>query len=743
MTTLQKGRIFISYRRDDSAGYAGRIYDRLTAHFGKDAVFMDVDTIEAGLDFVVVLQNAVQSCDVLVALIGRQWINIKDEKRERRLDNPEDFVRIEIAAALDRDIRVIPVLFDGTYMPRSTELPDNLRPLTRRNALQVNHHSFNADAHRLISQLELALKAAEESKIIKAQEIREEQERKSAIERMLKSADLAIRLKDWNLAHEKLTNVLELESAHARARGKLDIVQRMIAEQEKSYQEENERRRRQSEKMTNRQSTQSFYTGALDKKLPPLNILLTDQVKRADERTINQTAGLIEKTLDEFGITAIVIGFRVGPAATQFAVQPGFKRKRKLSAEDNSEQLARLGEKIVSLKKDLELALSMEHLRIEAPVTGKPYIGIEIPNSYKTVVRMRSILETDVFRNMNTQLAVALGRDISFQPVVTDLISMPHLLIVGATGSGKSECITAIAACLAMNNSPEDLRMVMVDPRMSELFQFNGLPHLLGSVETNIERILDILRWLVVEMEHRYRLLDAAHVHDIKAYNRRAIVSHIDIIPHIVVLIDEIVDLMMSASEITEHYLVRLAQKAHAIGIHLVITTQRPSVDVVTSGIKANFPARLAFSVTSSVDSHIILNMAGAENLLGRGDMLFLNPEVGNPIRVQGVMIASTEIDHILSYWQKNVDTSAEVPPWDKLVKEPEEYKDEELIEEAVSFVRQSQRASASLLQRRFHIGYPRAASLLDKLEKLGIVGPSLGGGKERDVLLGPIEGDR
>ena len=249
MIALQKGRIFISYRRADSAGYAGRIYDRLTAHFGKDAVFMDVDTIEAGLDFVVVLRNAVQSCDVLVALIGRQWINIKDENGKRRLDNSEDFVRIEIAAALDRDIRVIPILVDGASIPNSAELPDNLKSLARRNALQVNHHSFNADAHRLISQLELALKAAEESKIIKAQRLREEKERKQRkeeIDKLLESADLTINLKDWNLAREKLTSVLELEPTHTGAREKLDIVQRKITE-ENVQQGEADRKRRQAE----------------------------------------------------------------------------------------------------------------------------------------------------------------------------------------------------------------------------------------------------------------------------------------------------------------------------------------------------------------------------------------------------------------------------------------------------------------------------------------------------------------
>ena len=240
MTTPGKGRIFISYRRADSAGYAGRIYDRLTAHFGKDAVFMDVDTIEAGLDFVEVLQNAVRSCDVLVALIGRGWLNIKDDTGKRRLDSPEDFVRIEIAAALERDIRVIPVLVDGAPMPRSTELPDNLKPLARRNALQVDHHSFNADARRLISQLELALKAVEDSKILKVKAFQEEQaraQRQDEIKRLLGGADMAISLQDWKLAQEKLSEVLKLDANHVDALGKLDIVQRKISEIEEEYRE--------------------------------------------------------------------------------------------------------------------------------------------------------------------------------------------------------------------------------------------------------------------------------------------------------------------------------------------------------------------------------------------------------------------------------------------------------------------------------------------------------------------------
>jgi len=479
-----------------------------------------------------------------------------------------------------------------------------------------------------------------------------------------------------------------------------------------------------------------------DERLPSLNILLADQNTRPDERTINQTAGMIEKTLAEFGIMATVIGFRVGPTVTQFAVQPGFMKRPGSSEEDAQQMKVRVAQ-IAALQKDLTLALSAERLRIESPVPGKPYVGIEVPNTHTSVVRMRAILETDVFHKIGKPLAMALGRDVSGQPLVADLARMPHLLIAGATGSGKSVCITAIAACLAMNNPPEDLRMVMIDSKMVELIRFNGLPHLYGKVETNIERILGVLRWVVVEMEHRYRLLEGAHTRDLETYNRRLSRKKDGVpLPRIVVLIDELADLMMSAPDQTEHNLVRLAQMARATGIHLIVATQRPSTDVVTGLIKANFPARLAFAVASGVDSRVILDTSGADSLLGRGDMLFLNPEVGNPIRAQGVMITDMEIERLIAHWQKSTEVADDAAPWEKLLIEPEGNEDEGLMEKAVSIVRQSQRASASLLQRRLRIGYPRAARLLDQLEEMGVVGPSQGGGKERDVLLGPLDED-
>ena len=469
--------------------------------------------------------------------------------------------------------------------------------------------------------------------------------------------------------------------------------------------------------------------------LPSLSILLEDQVVRLDETTINQTASILEKTLMDFGIPAKVIGYRMGPTVTQFAVEPGYI-ERPAPEGQTLKQKVRVSQ-ISQLSKDLSLALSSTSIRIEAPVPGKSYVGIEIPNVRSVVVRMKSLLESEKFNKLNSPLAVALGRDVSGLPVVGDLSRMPHLLIAGTTGSGKSVCITALAACMAMNNSPEDLRLIMIDPKMVELVRFNGLPHMFGKVETELERILGVLRWVTQEMDRRYIAFSSLGARDLDAYNKKMEKRGEPVLPRIVVFIDELADLMMSAQASTEPLLVRLAQLARATGIHMIVATQRPSATVVTGLIKANFPARISFAVASHIDSRVILDSTGAENLLGRGDMLFLDPEKAVPIRTQGVMVGDEEVNRIIEHWQKEQpDSLNSSPPWENMLFEEKENGGDELIQQAIEIVKQSRHASASLIQQKLRIGYPRAARLIEELEKMGIVGPAQSGGKNREVLI-------
>ena len=472
-----------------------------------------------------------------------------------------------------------------------------------------------------------------------------------------------------------------------------------------------------------------------DERLPPFDLLAQEVVVHPDETQVHETAALIEKTLGEFGVPSRVIGFRVGPTVTQFAVEPGYVEK---NGPDGlpMQQKVRVAQ-ISNLAKDLALRLSAERLRIEAPVPGQSFVGIEVPNQTSTIVRLRPLLETDAFYKLRSQLGLVLGKDVSGQPVIADLARMPHMLIAGTTGSGKSVCIIAITACLMMNNTPSDLRIVMLDPKMVELVRFNGLPHLLGKVETEIDRMLGVLRWAQAEMDQRYRLLAEAHVRDLESYNQKMERKKQPTLPRIVILIDELADLMMTAPDQTEHSLVRLAQMARATGIHLVVATQRPSVDVITGLIKANFPARISFNMATSIDSRVILDTNGAEALMGKGDMLFLNPENGNPLRAQGVLVTDQEIEKVVSFWQKMSPSpeGGQPAPWEELMASTEEDSDD-LVQKAIALVKRSQRASASFLQRRLRIGYPRAARLLDELETMGIVGPAQGGGKERDVLV-------
>ena len=477
-----------------------------------------------------------------------------------------------------------------------------------------------------------------------------------------------------------------------------------------------------------------------DHALPPMDLLDRGKGFKPNQRHINTSAGLIEKTLAEFGIPAQVIGFQVGPTVTQFAVKPGYLSDPE---EDDERKKVRVS-RITSLKKDLALALSATQLRIEAPVPGRAYVGIEVPNEKSYLVTLRSIMETTAFYKIDSPLAIALGSDVSGEPVVADLASMPHLLIAGTTGSGKSVCITSLTTCLVMNNTPEQLRWVMIDPKMVELIRFNGLPHLFGQVETDLERILGVLQWVVSEMDRRYQVLDETRSRNIDTYNNKIRKKKGgEIMPRIVVMIDELADLMMMAPAQTEFSLVRLAQMARAVGIHLVVATQRPSTDVVTGLIKANFPARMSFAVASSVDSRVVLDMNGAESLLGNGDMLFLSPEASSPLRTQGCLVTPKELDRVINAWKEISDHEPEevIPPWEKVIEEKAEIDEfDPLIKDAFRIVRDAQRASTSLIQRKLKIGYPRAARLMDELSALGYVSPSRGSGIEREVLIASDE---
>lgn len=474
--------------------------------------------------------------------------------------------------------------------------------------------------------------------------------------------------------------------------------------------------------------------GSRKEQLPPLTLLVQDEKNGLDENRILAVARKIEKTLAEFGVPSRVVGYRVGPSVTQFAVEPGYVDRMGPDGQVQKQKV-RVSQ-ISALSRDLSLALAAERLRIEAPVPGHSYVGIEVPNTSTALVRLRAIIESPEFKNIHSPLAIALGRDVSGQPVVADLIRMPHLLVAGTTGSGKSVCLASIITCLAMNNSPETLRMAILDPKMVELMRFNGLPHIMGKVESQLERMLAVLKWALAEMDQRYRLLEGARARDLASYNRKQERRRQPTLPYVVVLVDELADLMMAAPDQTEHAVVRLAQMARAVGIHLVVATQRPSTDVVTGVIKANFPARIAFAVASSVDSRVILDTNGAESLLGRGDMLFLDPEVGTPKRAQGVLLKDEEIDNVLEYWKgKQAKVDVETPPWEEMVQEEVDSGDE-LVSQAIELVTRTQKASASLLQRRLRIGFPRAARLLDQLEEMGIVGPAQSGGKDREVLV-------
>jgi len=454
--------------------------------------------------------------------------------------------------------------------------------------------------------------------------------------------------------------------------------------------------------------------------LPPLKLLEYYPSPQYNSADIRHKAEIIEKTLASFNIPARVVAINKGPVVTQFGIEPGYIERRGRNGRIN--RLKVKVSRITALADDLALALAAAPIRIEAPVPGRPYVGIEVPNDEPSLVSLREVMETREFRRLSSPLKIALGKGVAGQPVVADLTTMPHLLIAGATGSGKSVCINSIITCLIMQNPPEKLKLLLVDPKRVELSHFNGLPHLLAPVVVELEQVTGALTWLVKSMQERYHLFSEVKARHIEHFNAKSSKLGKEPLPYIVLVIDELADIMMIAPDETERLLTRLAQLSRATGIHLIIATQRPSVDVITGLIKANFPARISFAVTSQVDSRVVLDMAGAERLLGRGDMLFMPPDASSPIRLQGCFVSSEEIRRVVNYWQERkplASQEAKGYPWEGLIKEQEE---DELLDEAVELVKSYKRVSISLLQRKLHLGYPRAARLMDELEQRGVV---------------------
>ncbi len=493
-------------------------------------------------------------------------------------------------------------------------------------------------------------------------------------------------------------------------------------------------------------------------RLPEVSHIL-DDFGTADltEEDLAERAKIIEDTLHAFNVPVTVVEVNKGPVVTQFGLKPGYIT-RKIRGEEKRMKIS--VRKIQALSNDLSLALAASPIRIEAPVPGRDIVGLEVPNRSVAIVSLRSILESEEFRSLQAPLRIALGQDVSGTAVAASLARMPHLLIAGATGSGKSVCVNAVICSLLFQYTPDELRFIMVDPKRVELTGYNNIPHLVAPVVTDIEKVVGVLHWAAKEMDNRYRVLSKAGARNIDAYNMRRIAEGKRVIPYIVIIIDELADIMMTSPEEVEKSLVRLAQMSRATGIHMVIATQRPSVNVVTGLIKANFPSRIAFSVTSQIDSRVILDTPGAERLLGRGDMLFMRPDSAKLARLQGAFVSDVEVNRLVRYWrglggahaapdtepqteaEDELATAAVTEPvqrplWDDIIAEAEEEASKDVLyDEAVKVVREAGRASTSLLQRRLRVGYTRAARLIDTMEENGIIGPDRGGTRGREVLI-------
>lgn len=464
--------------------------------------------------------------------------------------------------------------------------------------------------------------------------------------------------------------------------------------------------------------------GTAPYQFPPLSLLHegTSSLGLAEGEARGNVA-LLESTLRSFGVNVRITDVSVGPTVTRYELEPapGVKVSR-----------------ITNLQDDIALQLAATHIRMEAPIPGKSAIGIEVPNAKTAEVALRDVLDTPEFQKSKAKIPVALGKDIAGKTIVTDLAQMPHLLIAGSTGSGKSVCINTIIMSILYHRAPDQVKLILIDPKVVELSVYNGVPHLRIPVVTEPRKAAGALQWAVQEMEKRYQQFSEAHVRDIGGYNK---LSPRQAMPFIVVIIDELADLMMAAPDSVEDSICRLAQKARAAGIHLVLATQRPSVDVITGVIKANIPSRISFAVSSQVDSRTILDMAGAEKLIGKGDMLFNPMGAQNPLRIQGAFISDEEVEAVTSFLKQETETVS-APEEDidldmplEAEKAEEAEPEDELLQEAAEWILDTRKASVSMLQRRFRIGYTRAGRLMDTLERMGIVGPA-DGAKPRDILM-------
>ena len=459
---------------------------------------------------------------------------------------------------------------------------------------------------------------------------------------------------------------------------------------------------------------------------PSLDILAKGKGSQNNGEEVAHNAMMLENVLSNFGITAKVVNATQGPTVTRYEIEPapGVKVSR-----------------IVNLTDDIALNLAAQHIRMEAPIPGKSAIGIEVPNKTTEAVHLRDVLDCSDFKDARGGIPVGLGKDIAGKPVITDLAKMPHLLVAGTTGSGKSVCVNTLISSILFSRKPEEVKLLLIDPKMVELSIYNGIPHLMAPVVTDMKKAAAVLRWAVREMEARYKAFAASGKRDIKSYNEAHPKAAM---PLIVLIIDELADLMMTAPDDIEESISRLAQMARAAGIHMVLATQRPSVNVITGSIKANVPSRISFAVGSQIDSRTILDMAGAEKLLGKGDMLFAPIGANKPIRVQGAFISDNEVEKLVEFvkaqrepeYDNTVTQEAEKEAEKETSDDNDVYRDE-LLERAVNLVMESGQASVSMLQRRFRIGYTRAARLVDTMEDLKIVGPSMGS-KAREILMSP-----